>query len=117
MLVETLARKLKLLGTVSQVFQDKIIARMESGNIPSLGVNVYNKGQEHIGKLQDIIGPRELPWLAIRPSREVKTTIGDEIFLLKMKPRKNYPSSIPKKRRKHPSRYDNKYKANPVKDT
>ncbi|MHA1835790.1 MAG: H/ACA ribonucleoprotein complex subunit GAR1 [Candidatus Odinarchaeia archaeon] len=59
---------------------------------PKIGSNVYTKTKKFIGKIIDVFGPINSPFLSIKPNKKIEPTdyLGEELFVFKeFKPKRN----------------------------
>lgn len=66
---------MKRLGTALHVVQNKLIVRRDGADPPKIGSVVVDRKSTKIGKVSDIFGPLERPYVIVRPARGVNATV------------------------------------------
>ncbi|VVB71459.1 Gar1/Naf1 RNA binding region [uncultured archaeon] len=79
---------MKRLGTAEHVVQNKLIVRSEqivgsATNIPRVNSWVVDQKRNKVGKVFDIFGPVDHPYIIVRPNRGVDATdmVGKKLYV------------------------------------
>jgi RNA-binding protein len=91
---------MKIIGNIVHIANSgKLIGR--SSQSPPIGVDVYNKNKNKIGKIYNIFGPTKNPYISIRlKNKEFKYNVNDELFISKFSKDKRGRKSREKKQKK-----------------
>ncbi|MFB6361617.1 MAG: H/ACA ribonucleoprotein complex subunit GAR1 [Halobacteriales archaeon] len=57
-------------GTVVRTAQGLAIARSPDGSYPDLGATVVDEQLDGVGRVVDVMGPTERPYVVIRPAED-----------------------------------------------
>lgn len=72
---------MKRLGTVTGTAQGLVIARAESEDRPDIGTRALDDQLDAVGRVVDVFGPVEQPYLAIASERDrIATLVGDVVY-------------------------------------
>jgi RNA-binding protein len=57
-------------GTVTRTAQGLLVVRAEEAAIPDIGSECVDEGLDAVGRIVDVFGPVERPYLAVSPATE-----------------------------------------------
>lgn len=57
-------------GTVTRIAQGLLVVRCEAGDAPEIGSECVDEGLDAVGRVVDVFGPVERPYLAVSPAAE-----------------------------------------------
>jgi RNA-binding protein len=69
-------------GTVSHTAQNLLVARCDDENHPDIGRDVVDESLSSVGRVVDVFGPVERPYVAITPSSSVSpaSLVGQRLY-------------------------------------
>ena len=69
-------------GTVSRTAQGLAIARCESDDHPDIGRTVVDEGLDTVGRVVDVFGPVDRPYVAVSPTDRDRLTalVGQKLY-------------------------------------
>lgn len=69
-------------GTVSRIAQGLAIVRCEGEEYPDIGTMVLNEDLKTVGRVVDVFGPVEQPYVAITPKdgRRLASLVGTKLY-------------------------------------
>ena len=70
-------------GVVTSVAQGVVVLVSESNDLPSIGVPVVNETLERVGRIVDVIGPVDRPYLVVSPGNGIEpaTLLGTTLYI------------------------------------
>jgi len=72
---------MKRLGEVVRTAQGLAIVRSPDQNYPDIGTAVVDEGLEEVGRVVDIFGPVERPYVAVSSERErIAPLVGSPVY-------------------------------------
>jgi len=74
---------MRRLGRILHANKGNLIARAE--HVPKLGIKVHDQRKKSIGRVSDIFGPTDAPYIAIKPvsnlnPRDLSSLINKEVY-------------------------------------
>jgi RNA-binding protein len=57
-------------GTVTRTAQGLLVVRCEGADYPDIGSECVDEGLDAVGRVVDVFGPVERPYLAVSPAEE-----------------------------------------------
>lgn len=73
---------MKRLGTVARTAQGLVIIRSVDDETPSVGAAVVDDSLTDVGRVVDIFGPVEQPYVAVSPDGEPRATlVGQPVYV------------------------------------
>jgi RNA-binding protein len=69
-------------GTVTRTAQNLAIARCEGGEHPDVGREVIDESLSTVGRVVDVFGPADRPYVAVSPASGVRlaTLVGEKLY-------------------------------------
>jgi RNA-binding protein len=69
-------------GEVTGVASGVVVARADEGQPPEIGAEVIDESLAEIGRIVDVFGPVERPYVAITPDddRPIATLVGERLY-------------------------------------
>ncbi|UCH88300.1 MAG: hypothetical protein JSV49_08525 [Thermoplasmata archaeon] len=75
---------MKLIGEIENISYNGIWI-LHSENVPKIGSSVYNQQKQFVGKIVNIIGPVNRPYILVRPRKSEKDEqlqiIGEKVYI------------------------------------
>lgn len=73
---------MKRLGEVVRTAQRVAVVRSPDESMPSIGVSVVDENLDEVGRVVDVFGPVERPYLAVSPDEGVRlpTLVGTPVY-------------------------------------
>lgn len=73
---------MRRIGTVSRVAQGLAIVRCEDDQRPEIGQQVLDEDLSTVGRIVDVFGPVDRPYVAISPEghRELPALVGTKLY-------------------------------------
>jgi len=72
---------MKRAGTVVRIAQGLAIVRAENDEFPEIGTAVVDEQLDEIGRIVDVFGPVERPYLAVTPAdRSIPQLVGSVLY-------------------------------------
>lgn len=70
-------------GTVVRISQGLVVVRAEDAEQPGIGATVLDETLEAVGRVVDVFGPVDRPYLAVTPAddRHLPALLGDTLYL------------------------------------
>lgn len=73
---------MKRLGEVVRVAQGVAVVRSTADDVPDVGLSVVDENLDRVGRVVDVFGPVERPYLAVTPADGVApaTLLGRKVY-------------------------------------
>lgn len=73
---------MRRVGTVARTAQGLAVVRCENQEPPDIGATVVDEDLETVGRVVDVFGPVEAPYVALTPSdgTELATLVGQKLY-------------------------------------
>ena len=70
------------LGTVSRIAQNLLIVRCDTADHPGIGAEAVDESLSRVGRVVDVFGPVERPYVAITPTEGVRAAslVGERLY-------------------------------------
>jgi RNA-binding protein len=70
------------LGTVSRIAQNLLIIRCDTADHPSIGSEAVDESLSRVGRVVDVFGPVERPYVAVTPAGGVRAAslVGERLY-------------------------------------
>lgn len=62
---------MKRAGSVVRIAQGVLVARAEGAGVPDIGTPVVDENLDPVGRIVDVFGPIDRPYLAVSPDDEI----------------------------------------------
>lgn len=73
---------MRRVGTVTRTAQGLAIARLDDDEVPRIGSQVVGESLSTVGRVVDVFGPVERPYVAVSPERNVTlaSLVGSKLY-------------------------------------
>jgi RNA-binding protein len=73
---------MKRLGEVVRTAQGIVVVRSPDDSMPDIGTNVVDESLADVGRVVDVFGPVERPYVAVSPDNDVRiaTLLGSKVY-------------------------------------
>ena len=70
------------LGTVSRTAQNLLVVRCDGAEHPGIGAEAVDESLSRVGRVVDVFGPVERPYVAITPAEGVRAAslVGERLY-------------------------------------
>lgn len=68
-------------GTVVRVAQGLAIVQAADADHPDIGTTVLDESLADVGRIVDVFGPVERPYLAVSPAAEAPALLGEPLYV------------------------------------
>ena len=70
------------LGTVSRLAQNLLVVRCDDADHPDIGATAVNESLSRVGRVVDVFGPVDKPYVAVAPADGVRTAslVGERLY-------------------------------------
>ncbi len=70
------------LGTVSRVAQHLLVVRCDAADHPDIGAEAVDESLSRVGRVVDVFGPVERPYVAVSPAESVRAAslVGQRLY-------------------------------------
>lgn len=70
-------------GTIKRIAGSVLIARSETPTVPEIGAETVDEHLDSVGRVVDVFGPVDRPYLAITPAdgRRPADTLGEAVYV------------------------------------
>lgn len=73
---------MRRVGEVVRTAQGLAVLRTQDGDHPDFGTDVVDESLDDVGRVVDVFGPVERPYVAVSPAEDVRpaTLLGDALY-------------------------------------